>query len=300
MQVAITGGTGFIGALLYQKLLDRGYQITILTRNPQKAKALLPMASLVDITNQKLVQESLSRCEAIVNLAGRPIADPWNSKVKQEILDSRIQATRNLVDTIQNLSSRPKVMISGSAVGYYGTSLDATFTESSLSGNDFLAGVCRSWEGEADRVQSLGVRLVKIRTGIVLDQGGGVLGRILPIFMLGLGGPIGSGNQWFSWIHRSDLVSMIIFALEQEGLEGVLNGTAPQPVTNSEFTQALGQQIDRLAILPVPSLALKLAFGEGAVVLLEGQKVLPKRTIESGFSFEFPQLEDALGVIQPK
>ncbi len=294
-QIAILGGTGFVGSLLGQKLLDRGDSLVVLARNVTKGKELFPTAAVVDWQDEQAVTHALSSVDGVVNLAGRPIADPWTAQVKKEIYQSRIDNTRRLVGILQTLPVKPQVMVSASAIGFYGSSLTAQFTESSPGGEDFLAQVCRDWEASAEGVE--GIRLVKLRIGIVLDRGGGVLARVLPIFQLGLGGPIGSGKQWFSWIHRLDLVRLILFCLDREDVEGVLNATAPQPVTNSQFTQLLAQQLQRPALLPVPALALKLAFGEGASVLLEGQKVLPYRPIELGFEFTYPQLEDALAAL---
>ncbi len=297
MQVGILGATGFVGSLLGQKLLDRGDGLVIFARNVAKAKGLFPTGAVIDWGDEGAVGSALVRVDALVNLAGRPIAEPWNNKVKQEIYHSRIDTTLRLHRLLSGIEARPGVMVNASAIGFYGSSLTEQFSEASAKGEGFLADVCRDWESSADRVESLGMRLVKLRIGIVLDRGGGALGRILPIFQLGLGGIIGTGEQWFSWIHRLDLVNLIMFCLDQPAVKGVLNGTAPQPVTNSQFTQLLAQQLKRPALLPVPALALKLALGEGASVLLEGQKVIPYRPIELGFKFTYPQLEDALAAI---
>lgn len=294
MRIAVLGATGFIGSRLGQAILDRGDQLFVLTRNVPKGQSLFPTAAVVDWGNDRSVSTALASCDAVVNLAGRSITDPWRKKVKEEIYRSRIDTTKRLVNLLSNLEKRPSVLVNASAIGYYGSSLTAQFDESSPKGRGFLADVCADWEASADGASQLGMRVVKIRIGIVLDRGGGALGRILPIFQLGLGGVIGSGDQWFSWIQREDLVRLILFAIDRGEAEGVLNGTAPQPVTNREFTEVLAQQLKRPAILPVPALALKLAFGEGASVLLEGQKVIPNSVVKLGFEFSCPQLEDAL------
>lgn len=297
MQVGIVGATGFVGSLLGQKLLDRGDSLVIFSRNIAKAKGLFPTGAVVDWRDEAAVRDALARVDGLVNLAGHPITEPWTSRVKAEIYHSRIDTTKRLHQILTTLEAKPRVMVNASAIGFYGSSLTAQFSETSPKGEGFLADVCRDWEASADGVESLGIRLVKLRIGIVLDRGGGALGKILPIFQLGLGGIIGRGDQWFSWIHRLDLVNLILFSLDGEPVRGVLNATAPQPVTNSQFTQLLAQQLKRPALLPVPALALKLALGEGASVLLEGQRVIPYRPIELGFQFTYPQLEDALAAI---
>ncbi len=297
MQVGIIGATGFVGSLLGQRLLDRGDHLIILARNVSKAQGMFPTAAVVDWQDDRSAAAALQRCDAVINLAGRPIADPWNRKVKEEIYHSRIDTTAKLIALLAGLDRKPQVMVSASAIGYYGSSETEQFTETSPKGTGFLADVCRDWEAKADGAESLGIRLVKLRIGIVLDRGGGALGKILPLFQLGLGGILGRGTQWFSWIHRTDLVNLILFCLDRGDVRGVLNATAPQPVTNSQFTELLAQQVKRPALLPVPEFALKLALGEGASVVLEGQKVIPVRPIESGFQFTYPQVEDALAAI---
>ncbi|MCS6959197.1 MAG: TIGR01777 family oxidoreductase [Pseudanabaenaceae cyanobacterium SKYGB_i_bin29] len=298
MRIAILGATGFIGSRLGQAILDRGDQLFVLTRSVAKGQSMFPTAAVVDWQDDRSVSLALASSEAVVNLAGRSITDPWTKKVKEEIYRSRIDTTKRLVNLLANLDKRPTVLVNASAIGYYGSSLTAQFDENSPKGEGFLADVCADWEASADRATELGIRVVKIRIGIVLDRGGGALGRILPIFQLGLGGVIGSGDQWFSWIHREDLVRLILFAIDRGEVQGVLNGTAPQPVTNREFTEALAIQLQRTALLPVPALALKVVFGEGASILLEGQKVLPRVTTERGFEFTYPTLENALAAVR--
>ncbi|MBD2189021.1 thylakoid membrane protein ThyD [Pseudanabaena mucicola] len=304
MKIVITGATGFVGVKLVERLQALGDHIVVLCRNVEKASRQFPSEAF---PNVKIVgykpfalgdwTQEISGSDAVINLAGEPIAGVrWTDKRKQEIRDSRVLTTKILVEAISNAEVKPKVLISGSAIGYYGTSLDKSFDEYSDRGNDFLADICRDWEAAADPVTNLGVRLVKLRTGIVLGMGGAIA-KMLPIFQVGGGGKIGSGKQWFSWIHRDDWVELIIYALNNDQVTGALNGTAPQPVTNEEFTVAFAKAIKRPAFLPVPAAALILVFGEGASVLLDGQKVLPHKAEINKFSFKYPNIDRALGEI---
>lgn len=230
--------------------------------------------------------------DAIVQLAGAPVTTRWTAAAKGEIRRSRVDATRALVDRLAQVRARPKVYVSASAVGYYGASETATFTESSPPGNDFLAEVCADWEREASRAGELGMRVACIRTGIVLGPDGGALARLLPIFKLGLGGAIGSGRQWNSWIHIDDAVGIYLLAIDRA--EGPLNATAPEPVRNVDFTRALASALHRPAFLRVPAFALASIFGEGASILTTGQRVLPERTLSLGYEFRYPQLAAAM------
>ncbi len=304
MKIVITGATGFVGTKLVERLHALGDRPVVLARNPQKASNLFPAAKFpnVEVVGYdpfKLGEwaQAISGSDAVVNLAGEPLAGVrWTDKRKQEILDSRVLTTQVLVEAIAKASPRPTVLISGSAIGCYGTSLDKSFDEYSYIGNDFLANICKQWEAAADPVTDMGLRLVKLRTGIVLGMGGAIA-KMLPIFQVGGGGKIGSGKQWFSWIHRDDLVELIIFALTNQQVSGALNGTAPQPVTNEEFTIAFAKALKRPAFLPVPAAALILVFGEGATVLLDGQKVLPKKAELNQFNFKYANINTALGQI---
>jgi uncharacterized protein (TIGR01777 family) len=232
--------------------------------------------------------------EVVVNLAGAPAARRWTAAYKGEIRRSRVQAPRALIEELCLLSeeTRPKAYISASAVGYYGTSLTGTFTEISPPGNDFLADVCVGWEREANRAAAHGLRVAIVRTGIVLGRDGGVLKSLLPLFKVGMGGRIASGRQWISWIHIDDQVG--IYAAAIDGAQGVLNATAPFPVTNADFSSSLARALHRWDFLPTPAIALKLVFGEGATMMTEGQRVLPVRTQEMGYLFKFPYIEDAM------
>ena len=267
MKIVVTGATGFLGIKLVERLHALGDRIVVLARNPQKAnrqfpQEFFPNIEVVGYTPLLLGDwaTAISGSDAVINLAGEPLAGVrWTDQRKQEIRDSRILTTKVLVEAIAKADVKPQVLISGSAIGYYGTSFDKTFDEYSYAGNDFLANVCKDWEAAAEPVNGLGVRLVKLRTGIVLGLGGAIA-KMLPIFQVGGGGKIGTGKQWFSWIHRDDLVELIIFALTNAQLTGVLNGTAPKPVNNAAFTIAFARAIKRPAFLPVPAAAPTLAL----------------------------------------
>lgn len=300
MKIAVTGATGFIGAKLVEKLAQNN-QIVILTRNIDKAKlefspAIFPNLEFVNYTPKQLGnwQNNIDGCDAVINLAGAPIAERWSESYKQEILDSRQLGTKNIVQAITQCSQKPQVLINASAIGFYGTSETETYTENSPSGEDFLAQVCQAWETEAHKVEEAGVRLVILRFGIVLGNGG-ALAKMVPPFKIFAGGPIGDGKQWFSWIHRDDIVGMIIQALEDSNLNGTFNATAPYAVTMNELCQTLGDALKRPSWLPVPSFALELLLGDGAKVVLEGQKVLPEKTLEvMKYNFLYANLKSAL------
>lgn len=300
MKIAIAGATGFVGSRLVEKLYSDDHQILILTRDAEFARRIFPHDSypnLEIITYTPQIsgdwQKSISGCDAVINLAGTPIADQrWTTARKEAIKASRQITTRKIVEAINQADPRPTVLINGSAIGYYGTSDTATFDENSRAGQDFLAEVCQAWEAEVASLKN--TRAVIIRTGIVVGPKGGAVGKMLLPFQMFMGGPIGSGKQWLSWIHRDDLVNLIIFALNNTAVSGVVNGTAPQPVTMGEFCQVLGQTMQRPSWLPVPNFALKLLLGEGATVVLDGQKVLPTRTLALGFQYEYADLKSAL------
>ena len=241
-------------------------------------------------------QQRVSGCDAVINLAGEPIGERWSPQQKQAIMESRQIGTRKLVEAIAMAEQKPKVLVSGSAVGYYGTSETAAFDETSSAGNDFLAQVCQNWEQEAQKVTEYGVRLVIVRIGIVLANGG-ALGKMIGPFKMFAGGPIGSGRQWFSWIHRDDLVGLISQAIEREDLSGTYNATAPNPVRMGKLCETLGEVMNRPSWLPVPDFVLEILLGDGAIVVLEGQQVLPQRTLATGYSYEYPELKPALAEI---
>ncbi|MEH1770460.1 thylakoid membrane protein ThyD [Nostoc sp.] len=301
MKVAITGATGFVGNLLVQRLHAQGHKIVVLTRNTTFAQKVFPSEAFPNIEIVAYTpnasgswQNVIASCDGVVNLAGEPIGEGrWTPERKQEILNSRKLGTQKIVEAIANANPKPKVLINASAIGYYGTSETATFDETSLSGNDFLAQVSQAWEAEATKVKDSGVRLVILRFGIVLGNGG-ALGKMIPPFKLFAGGPIGSGRQWFSWIHVDDLVNLILQALSKSEIEGIYNATAPNPVRMADLSQTLGQVMNRPSWLPVPGFAIEALLGDGAIVVLEGQQVIPKRTVETGFEYKYPNLQSAL------
>ncbi|MGB3509215.1 MAG: TIGR01777 family oxidoreductase [Microcoleaceae cyanobacterium] len=301
MKVAITGATGFVGRRLVQRLHSEGEEILVLTRNSERAKLVFPSSAYPNLEvvayepkQSGVWQKSIDGCDGVVNLAGAGIADErWSPGRKREIMDSRKITTEKLVEAIAQANSKPSVLVSGSAVGYYGTSETATFDETSPSGDDFLAQVCQGWETAAQPVKDAGVRLVILRIGIVLGMGGTVSKMLTP-FQLFAGGPIGSGKQWFSWVHIDDLVGLILHSLGHPNIQGVFNATAPNPVRMGEFCQDLGEALNRPSWLPVPDFAIEMLLGDGAVVVLEGQKVLPKQTQASGFEYQYPTVKPAL------
>jgi uncharacterized protein len=297
MKIAIAGATGFVGSRLVEQLQTQGYQVMILTRNPQQASSRFPQAEVVGYNPFKSGewQKSISGCDAVVNLAGEAIAEKrWTAAQKQLILESRQLTTEKIVEAIDRAEVKPQVLVNASAIGYYGTSETAKFDETSPAGADFLAQVCSTWETTAATVIASGTRSVILRLGIVLGEKGGALGKMLAPFSAFVGGPIGSGKQWFSWIHRDDVVKLIVTAIENPQMEGVYNATAPNPATMSEFTQTLGAVMSRPSWLPVPDFALEALLGEGAIVVLQGQQVLPTRTLAQGFTFDYPTLKPAL------
>ncbi|MFM7424957.1 MAG: TIGR01777 family oxidoreductase [Elainella sp.] len=301
MKVAVTGATGFVGSRLVQRLQQEGHQILVLTRRPKQARRQFGSAAFPNVeiaAYEPLMsgawQSQISGCEGVVNLAGAPIAESrWTAERKQEILDSRKVGTQKIVEAILQANPRPSVLVNSSAIGYYGTSETAAFDETSPAGRDFLAQVCLDWEAEAEKVKPAGTRLVILRTGIVVGSGGAIAKMLLP-FQLFAGGPLGSGKQWFSWIHIDDLVNLILVALTQSSLEGVFNATAPQPVKMAELCQTLGEILNRPSWLPVPAFALEALLGDAAKVVLEGQQVLPRRTEAAGFTYQYANVRQAL------
>ena len=289
----ITGGTGFIGQALVGVLLERGCHVTVLSRKPAKAAKTLGgkptiVASLNDIAPD-------TKLDAVVNLAGEPLfGGLWTQGRKRAFFASRLGTTAALISLIERLESKPAVMVSGSAIGFYGTDEEAELTEDAPSGDDELAGPCRDWEQAALRVQGYGVRLICLRIGVTLDRSGGMLAPLAQATKLCLGARLGSGRQWLSWISRTDLVRLILFAADNEKLEGPLNGTAPAPVRQAEFADALAAALHRPRLFWIPGLLLKLLLGDMSVLLLEGQKVVPKKALDAGFSFDAPTIEDAL------
>lgn len=274
MRVALTGARGFVGSALTELLQNQGHETKALSRRPSPA--------------------DLEGVETVVHLAGEAVAQRWTEEVKRRIRDSRVLGTRHLVESIKSLETKPKVVLCASATGFYGHRGDEVLTEESGAGEGFLAETCREWENEAKVLETLGVRVVFLRIGIVLGRGGGALAKMLPPFRMGVGGRLSHGKQWMSWIHREDLTRLMVWALENEEVRGAVNGTAPGAVTNAQFTSVLGGVLRRPAVFPVPEFVLKLVFGEMARVLLESQRVKPEVAEEKGFVFKYPDLEPAL------
>ncbi|MEL6157597.1 MAG: TIGR01777 family oxidoreductase [Cyanobacteria bacterium J06554_11] len=301
MKIAVTGATGFVGTQLVDRLVTEGHDVTVLTRSVSKARKVFAGSKFKPVDYVTYVptqsgewQAAISGCEGVVNLAGEPISERWSAERKQRILDSRKVGTQKLVEAIINAEQKPKVLVSSSAIGYYGTSETAEFFETSEPAeNDFLSQVCQAWEAEANKAKDAGVRVTIVRTGIVLGDGGAIAKMITP-FKLYAGGPIGSGRQWFSWIHLDDLVSLFLKALLDPSMHGVYNGTAPEPVRMNDLCKTLGEVMDRPSWLPVPDFAIEALLGDGAVVVLKGQKVLPERTQAAGFSYQYAEPKEAL------
>jgi uncharacterized protein len=304
-RILITGATGLIGKEVGKKLIEHGHQLSVVSRNPNRARMELPFPARVfkwSGESEEFPQAALDEVDAVVHLAGESIADGrWSEERKKRIRDSRVIGTQRLVDAIaihSEAKNRIKVFVQGSAIGYYGSRGDEVLNESSTKGEDFLADVVADWEVEADRLASVSqapdFRLVKLRTGIVLSRHGGALAKMLPLFQKGLGGKLASGQQWMSWIHIEDIASLFAFSVENEDARGVINGSAPEPARNDRFTVALARAVGRPVFLPVPESALKIAFGEMSQALLGSQRVVPERALELGFQFRFPELVPAL------
>ena len=295
MHVLLTGGTGFIGVPLCHQLLRTGHTLSVLTRDPDRARTQVPAAVRVLAS-----LDEARDVEAVVNLAGEPLmAGRWNADRKAGFRRSRLGTTQALIAWMARQSARPRVLVSGSAIGYYGPRDDEALDESAAPGDDFAAQLCRDWETEAMQAEGLDVRTCRLRTGIVLAADGGALAKMLPPFRLGAGGPMGDGRQWMSWIHRDDLVRMIAWLLDSDRAGGAYNGTAPEPVTNRGFARTLGRALHRPAVLPTPGFLLKAGFGEMAQLLLTGQRVLPAHALAEGFAFRFPSLDNALDDLLP-
>ncbi len=297
MRVLVTGATGFVGRRLCEVLSESGCRVTALSRRPEMAREIVPCVSQVYAwrpVEEAPPLESLEQVDAVVHLAGESVVGRWNARKRRAIRESRVRATRNLVDAIGQAEPRPRTLISASAIGYYGDQGETELTESMPAANDFLGEVCHQWEREGARASEAGVRVVHLRIGVVLAAGGGALDAMLLPARLGLGGPLGSGRQWWSWIHREDLIGMVQHVLAGENLSGPFNATSSNPVRQKDFAKVLGRVLSRPAFLPTPGIALKLVLGGFAIELLSSKKVLPDRIQESGYRFLFPDLEPAL------
>ncbi|PKM31394.1 MAG: TIGR01777 family protein [Gammaproteobacteria bacterium HGW-Gammaproteobacteria-11] len=298
MHVLVTGGTGLIGSALCKRLVSDGHQVSVLSRRPERVAGVCGhqvrgVGQLSDLNEAGI--------EAVVNLAGEPIADkPWTDKRKAVLWASRVTLTEQLVSWIGSLSVKPKVLVSGSAVGWYGDGGDSLITESSPARVEYTHTLCDAWESAAKRAASHGIRVCLLRTGLVLAADGGFLQRLRMPFKLGLGGPIGSGQHYMPWVHLEDMVGIIQFLLQSPECKGPYNATAPNPVTNKVFAQRLGKAFGRPAFIPLPGFALKLALGEMAGLLLTGQNAVPEKLLKAGYRFRFDQLDTALAdVVHP-
>lgn len=293
----LTGGSGFIGSALVAHLVGAGHEAIVLTRKPGRHAG--KFGDSVRYVSTFTAIDLSTNFQGIINLGGEGIGDKrWSKRRKQVLLESRISLTKQLVQFLGQLETKPEVMISGSAIGWYGAQDDKPLSEDAAFNPEFTHALCQQWEEAASTVKHLGVRLCLIRLGIVLENNGGVLKRLLPPFKFGLGGRIGTGKQIMSWIHMSDVIKAVNFLLDSKQLDGVFNLTAPHAVTNQEFTSILGKALHRPAFFPLPTVMVKLLFGEmGDRLLLKGQNVVPARLLDNGYTFEYPELEDALAAI---
>ena len=295
MKIMMAGGTGFIGGELVSQLKNKGNEVFLLTRSEKKSVDPKTHYLKWDGENVGPWADSMGAVDAVINLAGEPIAKKrWSAAQKEKITQSRILATRALVEAISKSDPKPKVLISASAVGYYGNVLEGDVSEAHAKGTGFLAETCYAWEKEAKQAEALGLRTVYLRIGVVLDKGGGALSKMLPPFQFFAGGPLGSGRQWFPWIHRDDVIGIILFALENNSISGPVNATALNPVSMHDFCQELGKAMKRPSWAPVPSFALKILLGEMSEMLLGGQKAVPEKLLKHHFIFKFPELGTAL------
>jgi uncharacterized protein (TIGR01777 family) len=302
MRVFVTGGTGLVGTRLIKCLLERGDEPVVLTRRYAEARQHLGAGvTLIEGDPMRAGdwQDAVTDCDAVINLAGENIfARRWSEKFKNLLRDSRTQSTANVVEALarkpRTARGQPKTLINASAIGIYGPHGDDEVTEESPPGNDFLARICVEWENAAQQAEPLGVRVAIVRIGVVLERGGGALSKMLTPFKLGVGGKVGSGTQWMSWVHNADVVGILLFALENAEAHGPFNATAPNSVTNKDFSKELGYALRRPSYVPTPAFALRLGLGEVADVITTGQRVLPQRALEAGYTFRFPTLEAAL------
>jgi uncharacterized protein len=302
MRVFLTGGTGLVGTRLIHRLQKRDDKVVLLTRRPESARERFgPTVTVIegDPTQPGAWMDAVAECDGVINLAGENLfGHRWNDDFKKQIVESRVKATENVAQALTKSSSRSdgaaRVLVNASAIGIYGPHGDEELTEDSPPGADFLSKVCVDWEQAARAAQEHGARVVTVRIGVVLDKAGGALGQLLTPFKFGGGGPVGSGRQWMSWIHHEDLVGLFLLALDKPAASGPMNGTAPKPVTNKEFAQALGRALHRPAFMPMPGFMMRLLIGEAADVVLKGQRVLPRQALALGYEFKFPTIDAAL------
>lgn len=293
MKCVISGGTGFIGRRVVDRLLQDGHYVGVWSRKPGNEKRSAVASFSWDPMQGEPPAESLNSMDAVIHLAGEPVAQRWNAEVKRRIRDSRVLGTRALVDAIGRVQHKPTVLVCASAIGYYGDRGDELLTESSKPGSGFLVDVCRAWETEAERAAQFGLRVIRLRIGFVLGKDGGALAQMVPAFRALVGGRLGSGKQWMPWIHVRDVADMFAHALEND-ISGVWNATSPNPVTNAVFTSEMARTLHRPAVFPVPPLALKLAFGEMGQHMLDSARVIPEAALKANFRFNYPDLGPAL------
>jgi hypothetical protein len=295
MRVAITGATGLVGSRLIAALTGRGDEVTVLSRDPVKATERLGVpAERWDPTGGPAPTDALAGRDGVIHLAGEPVAQRWSAEARERIRSSRVLGTSNLVAGLKDADPRPAVLVSASASGIYGDRGAEELDEQSKIGDDFLAEVCSAWEAAADGAGRLGIRVAKVRTGIVLDASGGALAKMLPPFRLGVGGPVAGGKQYMAWIHVDDMVGLYLAALDGEDWSGPVNGCAPGAVTNAEFSHALGRALHRPAVLPVPGLALRAMYGEMASIVTGGQRMVPARAQALNYTWAHTDLDEAL------
>ena len=292
MKIALTGGSGFIGTALTRKLIKEGHEVVVYDRIAPKV--IDPLVSFVSVNlAENAAPDSLATSDAIVHLAGVSIYDRWTESYKKLILSSRIASTRSIIECCRRANHKPDVFVCASAVGYYGDQGETMLDENGQAGEDFLAGVCKSWEYEASQIESLGIRRVSIRTAIVLGPGGGMMSKLVPLFIWGLGGRLGNGRQWFSWIHIDDLVNSYYQAIMNRELSGPMNASAPEPITNRQFTKELAQALHRPAFWIVPAWILRIILGEFARAVLGSTRVVPTKLLGQGFVFNYPTIGEA-------
>jgi uncharacterized protein len=295
MRVIVTGGTGFIGAKLCGRLVAKGHDVIALTRDASRSRDHVhPKVRVASWAEGAAWEGFVDGAGALVNLAGETIAQRWTASAKERIAKSRLGAAARLHAAVEKAAQKPGVLVNASAVGYYGPHGDEILDEGAPAGHDFLAKLCVDWEAAARSLEPLGLRVVMLRTGIVLGAEGGALGKMLPPFKAFAGGPLGSGTQWMSWIHEGDLVELFIFAIENAAVSGPLNATAPNPVTMRDFATALGRALHRPSFAKAPAGAIRLALGEMATVVLDGQRAVPKKALDLGFTFRFADVLAAL------
>jgi uncharacterized protein len=295
MRITVTGATGLIGTRLVAALRERGDEVTVLSRRPEEARRKLGVDAIAwSPETEPAPTDGLAGRNGVVHLAGEPIAQRWTRESKARIRSSRVLDTTRLVEGLAQSEPRPRVLVSASAVGYYGACGDERLDEYAPVGEGFLASICEEWERRAARADGLGMRVAMLRTGVLLDRADGALARMLPPFRLGVGGPVAGGRQFISWIAPDELVRMYLAALDDPEWSGPVNATAPEPVTNRDFGLALGRVLHRAAVLPVPALALRALYGEMASVVTTGQRAIPVRALVRGFEFRYPAIDEAL------